>query len=436
MRILTVVVCCAILICGFACTKSPTGPSIPFSHLTTEDVGAIDFVLHINVTPILRSSTPLRVSRDGQTIFTATAPIDTVVVDGGLLPKQTYTYQLMQEFNGNFVPADAPLVVTTLDTTSHNFTWQMDTLGVGNSSNLRDVAIISPTDVWAVGEIYTLDSTGHFIFPPYNAAHWNGSAWELLKIQTITYDGRIIVTPLTSIFAFSKSDIWISSDVGAVGRWNGLTWSSRWISERSGSIDKMWGSSDSNFYLVGSSGSLTHYDATRWQKLESGTTYDIQDIYGTRDSRSGKYKILAVASNIYTGEGPKVLEIDSGNVALLPDNGLPWSLHGLWSSSVYRNYIVGDGIFFKSYLNATTPWRALHFGLTTYYTNAVRGNASNDIVVVGAYGVTLHYNGSSWKNYQAETYINGSLFRVETQGNFVVAVGQVGNRAVVLRGYR
>ncbi|MBI1806725.1 MAG: hypothetical protein HYR76_06700, partial [Ignavibacteria bacterium] len=379
------------------------------------------------------------------TIFTATAPIDTVVVDGGLLPKQTYTYQLMQEFNGNFVPADAPLVVTTLDTTSHNFTWQMDTLGDGNASALYDVAIINDTLIVACGDINIIDSLGYWE-APYGVAIWNGRSWRLQRLLAPNPNGYNSILRPYGIFAFTPHEIWFA-DAG-VFKWSGTGEfvTPYWIDSFQGNpnpllapgqgVEKLWGTSSRDLYAVGSQGATAHFDGNVWQKLESGTTYDIQDIYGTKDSRSGKYRILAVASNIYTGQGPKVLEIDGENVALLPDNGLPWSLDGLWSSSLYRNYIVGDGMFFKSSLNATTPWRGFHSGLTTYYTNAIRGTASNDIMVVGAYGVALHYNGSSWKNYQAETYIDGSLFRVEAQGSFVVAVGQVGNRAVVLRGYR
>ncbi|MBI3006249.1 MAG: hypothetical protein HYY49_12660, partial [Ignavibacteriales bacterium] len=40
------------------------------------------------------------------------------------------------------------------DTTSHNFTWTIDTVGDGNSSVLYDVAIINDTLAYAVGEIY------------------------------------------------------------------------------------------------------------------------------------------------------------------------------------------------------------------------------------------------------------------------------------------
>jgi hypothetical protein len=54
--------------------------------------------------------------------------------------------------------------------------WEIDTLGSPDGSNwLYDVAIIDENNVWVVGEIE--DDSGKF-----NAAHWNGGEWELIRI--------------------------------------------------------------------------------------------------------------------------------------------------------------------------------------------------------------------------------------------------------------
>ena len=47
------------------------------------------------------------------------------------------------------------------DTTSHNFTFtQYDLGGNAGSSGFKDAAIVNDTLAYAVGEIYTTDSTG------------------------------------------------------------------------------------------------------------------------------------------------------------------------------------------------------------------------------------------------------------------------------------
>ena len=77
-------------------------------------------------------------------------------------------------------------------------------------------------------------------------------------------------------------------------------------------------------------------------------------------------------------------------------------------------------------------------GLTTYYTNIIRANNKNDIVVVGAFGAFLHYNGSTWKNYMGNELpaVNGSFYSVTIKNNLVIAVGHVGEKAIVVMGKR
>ena len=72
-----------------------------------------------------------------------------------------------------------------MDTTSHNFTFEMITFGgqIG-SSVLFDVAIINENNIWAVGEIWIAD-TSQLGYTKYNAVHWDGNSWELKRITSI-----------------------------------------------------------------------------------------------------------------------------------------------------------------------------------------------------------------------------------------------------------
>ncbi len=98
-----------------------------------------------------------------------------------------------------------------------------------------------------------------------------------------------------------------------------------------------------------------------------------------------------------------------------------------------KYFIGGDGLFSTSSLSEN--WTR-HTELPSYYKDAVRGNSSNDIIVVGAFGLLLHYNGNGWKNFQDITYINGELGRVDIKGNDVGAVGYDDNKAIVILGKR
>ncbi len=139
-------------------------------------------------------------------------------------------------------PTEPPAIAKP-DTTSHNFVWQIDTLGDGNSSVLNDVCIIDENNVWAVGEIYVKDATGQFNDPPYNAARWDGRRWNFLRVL-FPICGTADSYPFAAraIFTVGPRDIWISS-AGTIARWNGSSFSTMCIpaSELSGSINKLWG---------------------------------------------------------------------------------------------------------------------------------------------------------------------------------------------------
>ncbi|MGD1047036.1 MAG: hypothetical protein ABR936_17165 [Bacteroidota bacterium] len=148
------------------------------------------------------------------------------------------------------------------DTTSHIIQWQLpDTLGA--QGIIRDVWVFDRNNAWAVGEIYLNDSTGKpNMENPYNAAHWDGSKWELKKIESIICGSNTYTTsPLFTIFAFANNDIWYS-DGGEIIHWNGQIY----ISDCSmnamltGAIKKIWGMSNNNLYAVGNAGTVIHFN--------------------------------------------------------------------------------------------------------------------------------------------------------------------------------
>ena len=169
------------------------------------------------------------------------------------------------------------LTLTTMDTTSHNFTWEIDTLGI-SLSYLNDVWIVDENDIWVVGALSIDDSTleypGH---TNYNAAHWDGEAWEMMKIHS--------GAELNAIHYFSENDIWVSSG-GYPAYWDGNEWTMYRLHDmgiNSGYIYAIWGTSSSNMYFVGRTGSIVHYDGSEFVKMESGRDVDLKDIDGTED---------------------------------------------------------------------------------------------------------------------------------------------------------
>ena len=323
------------------------------------------------------------------------------------------------------------------DTTSHAFTWQLEAFGDGSGSVFRQVTIIDDTLAYAVGEVHVKDSTGQWDPLPLNVAVWNGRTFKLDRVD-VKYRGTQFTPPLYSVFAFSPTDIWLSAGVPIHG--DGHNWTLYQLfdmgilSSTDGSIEKIWGESPSNIYFVGKKGTIVHYDGNSWVKLTSGTSLDIQDIWGARDPTSGQLQVLAVAANDIE---KKVLQIQGSVVSSVPDSGLSASLHGIWFVPNRMYLVVGAGIGQKAQLDGS-PWTVSRQGtVTTYMSGGVRGAWLNDIFVVGGYMEVVHYNGSTWHNYSGQMQpSDGALGGISIGHNLVMSVGVQGPSAIVLIGRR
>ncbi len=316
-----------------------------------------------------------------------------------------------------------------LDTTSHNFIFTQCTFGgQGGSSYFKDVAILDDGDIWAVGEIYTIDSM-------YNAAHWDGVGWHLKKIN-VNYKGNIITPPLEGAFAFSPLDIWMVGSFPIHG--DGTSWTLYQLQDMglSVSVSKAWGTSSSDIYFVGVQGGIVHYDGATWTKLASGTTLDVQDVFGAANPLTGATEVLAVASQPWSNFDRTILQISGTTVTTLPNDSIQYSLSTVWfvPGSVY--YVAGSGVYQKHRLSEPT-WSNGVYDITHYYIYSMRGNAANDIVAVGGMGEVLHYNGTTWKSYYDQTkLVYGNYYGVAIKGNVAVAVGDDSPRAIIAVGRR
>jgi len=186
---------------------------------------------------------------------------DTTLIDTLLLPTHSYNYQLLLYKNGALSALSNELSITTMDTTSHEFQWEVCSIGgYHGSSVFYDVAIIDENNIWAVGEIY-----GDSLNPQmdYNAIHWDGHQWELKRIL---YGGNFWT--IRTFYAFSANDISFTYVV----RWDGNHFIEMPIPDilMGWGKNTMWGTSSHDYYLAGDFGTIVHYNGTTWQKLESG----------------------------------------------------------------------------------------------------------------------------------------------------------------------
>jgi len=171
-----------------------------------------------------------------------------------------------------------------------------------------------------------------------------------------------------------------------------------------------------------------------WQRLSSGTSLDIQDIYGSWNAGSKQYEILAVASNPFSQIEKDLLSLNSTRVTQLSTDPIPYPVGSTWFIPGRAYCVVGNGVFEK-HLLSDARWTGTLYA-TPYYLYQIRGNDVNDIVAVGGYGECLHFNGKTWKSFYDKTHSSGNLYSVAIKGSLVITVGQTTSQGFAVIGKR
>ena len=384
--------------------------------LKLEDVSCTEAWITLTTNLTLPATVALK--QNNNTISTITlGSADTLLYINSLMPNNNYNFQVS---GSQHLALSNVVNLTTLDTTSHNFTWQSWTFGEHSSSVLNDVAIIDENNIWAVGEIYMNDSLGQPDPHPYGLAHWDGSEWNLMKVpyhdfnQSVKHPG-----PLFAI-AVIEGEIYVVSYANLL-KWNGNDWEEKAFFmvqiPFDGQVLKMWGYNGNNIYCVGRNGAIYYYFGTSWLKIESGTELNIGDIWGIPDDNGSYNKYLAADNSM--------LIIDNNNQLLRIDAEPGHSLSSVWGISKRLIYTAG-GYGLSLYKNYS--WEKINeLNVNTIYN--VRGQNYNDVFGLSSTFLILHFNGFNWQ------YINVGIsnvyYRQDVKNNLIAAVGRQDQKAVI-----
>jgi hypothetical protein len=382
--------------------------------LKAEGIGGNEFILE----------------RDGSEIENYSVISGNIIYDDSLRPNTTYAYRLTRLSGAE---RSREVTATTLDTTSHNYIWQTFTFGgEAGSCVLYDCAILSKDDIWCAGAIYLKDSLGNPDPDAYNAIHWDGQQWELKRIQFRYFCNQpdTFPAPANSILALNSNDVFISAG-SQIAHWNGQHqdgWECIPVSAK-----RLWGTNKNDIYAVGALGKIAHSNGSSWQKIESGTEYNINDIWGSENAQ-GSLQIIAVAGNLLHGYQSEraILNISGNKAAIINSTGTGWPLSSVWFKTNSKYYVAGSGIF----ENNTSPeggWKSL--GITDYMIYKIRGDGLNNIAACGGLGEIIHFNGISWKSFVAETQLpSGNYYGISIKEDLIVAAGFNGASAVITVG--
>jgi hypothetical protein len=413
------IISCALIFISCNTTEPPPPPDgeKPTLELKLEDVSCTEAWIELTTTNLQLPTTVTlkQFNPTGDTLsqdFILTTQDSLLYIDS-LLPNTNYNYQ---SFNQSKIKSNE-LSVTTIDTTSNNFTFETFTFGgTAGTSTLYDVAIVGE-EIWAVGEIYVADTSqnGYTI---YTAVHWDGSEWKLMRIKTNACGG-VEYPPIQAIFAFSSNDILFAHIDGSITHYNGIEFTNNCslITQLNGSANKIWGISKNDFYVVSGNGFMAWYNDTRWTRIESGTDLNINDIWGIADSNGEFNKYLAADNTM--------LKIDAINNLSRIDVESGMSIISVWGISNRLIYTAGDGVvLYKNY-----SWEKIDRpDVNTIY--RIRGKNYNDVFGIGGPGsIIYHFNGYSWKSINPNP--NYRYWRIEIKGDIIAASGYQGEKAAI-----
>jgi hypothetical protein len=151
--------------------------------------------------------------------------------------------------------------------------------------NLTHIWGSGPNDAYAVGDI--------------DFYHWDGTTWNGTGPQITSpcgggtapaYDpNRALVTK--GVWGSGPNDVFIVGTIGSILHWDGTCWG--WMDSGT-TLDLLdvWGSAANDVYAVGKAGTILHFDGTRWSMLRSGITKDLLGVRG-----SGPSDVFAAAAD-------------------------------------------------------------------------------------------------------------------------------------------
>jgi hypothetical protein len=265
---------------------------------------------------------------------------------------------------------DSPQETRSLIVHWNGTAWRVvDDGGLGHVqlTELDDVSMAAPDDVWAVG--WDLSHGGTQVTSVF--VHWDGSAWQLVPAPV---DGNF-----SAVTALGSGDVWIAGQVWPslhriILHWDGHAWSRSSTPGYMASLDAL---SPDDVWAVGTesrhspqTGVIEHWDGTAWTVIPSPQVGEDRGTFLTSVSAVSADDVWVVGQ---TGDpkgfyGPTWIEHWDGqewSVVPSPSPGSAWN---------YLEDVSGD--------SAADAWAA---GVFSNHHDTNRGKT-----------LLLHWDGTTW----------------------------------------
>jgi hypothetical protein len=153
-------------------------------------------------------------------------------------------------------------------------------------------------------------------------------------------------------------------------------------------LQGVWGNSMSDVFAAGPEGTVLHYTGSHWSTMSTPTDEFLRGIWGT--SRNEVF---------VTGTRGTIIRYDGGRWSAM-SSGSPNRLYAIWGST-------SDNIFIAGHLGTILhydglAWNTMDSGARPTLWD-VWGAGANDVFVVGGSGVILRYDGTAWSMMDSGT---------------------------------
>jgi len=424
--------------------NAPQPPDLPIT-LSVRDVGVTSARLCIS----MDDSTAVRHVRLRRDVTLVLDDIlrglDTIFADRGLSPNSSYSYKAYSLYLGELVDSSNVVQLTTLDTTSRIFTWEVDSIG-SYVSILYDASVITDDDIWAVGRLGGWGETPEEL--QYNALHWNGEEWEkvwikFLHVSTTGSDSPYALNELTTVHAIRADAVWAAGSTPYF--YDGETWTSyqhensSWDMWTHDVLD-IWARNDDDVYFVGRDGYAHHWDGTDFTLLDLGTDMDLTNVSGSED------RIYVVGFNRYNGSSIVIENLQGNWRRLLEMEAEPEDPeNGLWGS-ITSVEVWGDTAYFGAFSGLLKyAYKSETFELVPDGVIGIPYYAIEEVVVLTPGDIHLfnyderyyQFNGLNWKRYDDHIDLGLHYRGADFNENTAVMIGWLpGIGSMLIRGTR
>ncbi len=323
-------------------------------------------------------------------------------------------------------------------------------MGGATASDLGGVWSTGEDDVFAVGAYGTI-------------VHYDGASWTAMPSGTTANLEDVWGSSPSDVFAVGwsyKTTTTFGSEWGDVLHYDGNTWTAMTIQVPNEKLCGVWGSSPSDVFAIGRSGTILHYDGSSWTIMTTASallpavtakdwtgetvitdyTAHLWKVCGTSSSNvfaiGTDFRPSSQALETHFWEGPTellVLHYDghTWNVSLReqrPTLGYDESGDfscGVWCSSPSDVFALVT----RRYEDYCSIERFDGIGWATIDTSYVGlrdlwGASPSNLFCVGSRGTIRHFDGSNWSNMESGT--SAGLNSVWGDSQSVYAVGEMG----------